>query len=67
MRIVDGSGLSLLIECLTSLVLGNPIAADVLYVTTPGSIEPDFANIQYTKLARPYWPRVDDPFSLTNQ
>jgi microcystin degradation protein MlrC len=44
-----------------------PIAADVLYVTTPGSIEPDFANIAYTKLARPYWPRVDDPFSLTNQ
>ena len=25
----------------------------------------DFANIRYTKLARPYWPRVDDPFAPT--
>jgi len=44
-----------------------PLAAEVLYVTTPGSIEPDFAGIRYTKLERPYWPRVDDPFSPTDR
>jgi ureidoglycolate dehydrogenase (NAD+) len=31
-----GSGLALMIECLTSLVLGNPIAADVLERTARG-------------------------------
>ena len=23
---------------------------------------PNFAEIPYTKLTRPYWPRVEDPF-----
>ena len=40
-----------------------PIAAEVLYVTTPGAIAPDFAAIPYTKKADPYWPRVADPFA----
>lgn len=40
-----------------------PIAAEVLYVTTPGAIPPDFERIPYTKLERPYWPRVEDPFA----
>ena len=31
-----GSGLALMVECLTSLVLGNPIAADVLEDTARG-------------------------------
>ncbi len=44
-----------------------PLAKEIRYVTTPGAIPPDFANIPYTKLARPYWPRVDDPFAGANQ
>ncbi|MEQ8347445.1 MAG: M81 family metallopeptidase [Sneathiellaceae bacterium] len=40
-----------------------PIAAEVLYVTTPGAIAPDFAAIPYTKKADSFWPRVADPFA----
>jgi microcystin degradation protein MlrC len=40
-----------------------PIAQAVRYVAAPGAIGPDFANIPYTKLTRPYWPRVADPFA----
>lgn len=43
-----------------------PIASEVLYVTSPGGIEPDFANIRHTKRAVPYWPRVADPFKGKN-
>jgi microcystin degradation protein MlrC len=44
-----------------------PVAQQVLYVTTPGGIEPDFANIPYTKRATPFWPRVADPFEGSNR
>ncbi|MBM3521345.1 MAG: M81 family metallopeptidase [Alphaproteobacteria bacterium] len=40
-----------------------PIAKDVRYVATPGAIGPTFESIAYTKLAKPYWPRVADPFA----
>ncbi len=40
-----------------------PIAAEVLYVSAPGAIPPDFAEIPYEKFTAPYWPRVDDPFA----
>ncbi len=43
-----------------------PIAARVLYVTTRGGIEPDFASIRHTKRSVPYWPRVADPFAGQN-
>ncbi|QQS13104.1 MAG: M81 family metallopeptidase [Rhodospirillales bacterium] len=43
-----------------------PIASEVVYVTTPGGIEPDFANIRYVKRTAAYWPRVDDPFAASN-
>jgi microcystin degradation protein MlrC len=43
-----------------------PIAARVLYVTSRGGIEPDFANIRHTKRSVPYWPRVADPFAGQN-
>jgi microcystin degradation protein MlrC len=43
-----------------------PIASKVLYVTTKGGIEPDFANIRHTKRTIPYWPRVADPFAGQN-
>jgi microcystin degradation protein MlrC len=44
-----------------------PLAKAVRYVTTPGAIPPDYANIPFTKLTRPYWPRVEDPFTGANQ
>ena len=40
-----------------------PIATAILYAGGPGALHPDFAKVPYTKLARPYWPRVDDPFA----
>ena len=40
-----------------------PIAKEILYVAAPGAIAPDFAAIPYTKLATPYWPRVEDPWA----
>ena len=39
-----------------------PLATDVIYVSTPGAIPPDFANIPYTKKKTPFWPRVQNPF-----
>jgi microcystin degradation protein MlrC len=39
-----------------------PIAREILYVTAPGTIAPDSANIPPTKLARALWPRAPDPF-----
>ena len=40
-----------------------PIANAVYYVSAPGAIPPDFANIPYKKFDQPYWPRVADPFN----
>jgi microcystin degradation protein MlrC len=40
-----------------------PIAADVLFVDTPGALQRRFEQIPYTKLMRTYWPRVHDPLS----
>jgi microcystin degradation protein MlrC len=39
-----------------------PLAKAVLYAAPPGTLQMDFASIPYTKLTRPYWPRVADPF-----
>lgn len=41
-----------------------PIASDILYASGPGALRADFRNIPYTKLKRPYWPRVEDPFAV---
>jgi len=38
-----------------------PLAAEVLYVTTPGAIPPDFATLPLTKRTTPWWPKVADP------
>src|SRR5262249_10358904 len=40
-----------------------PIAKAVLYAAPPGALQHDFANMPYTKLTRPYWPKVEDPFA----
>lgn len=38
-----------------------PLAAQVLYVTTPGAIPPDFATLPLTRRTTPWWPRDADP------
>jgi microcystin degradation protein MlrC len=38
-----------------------PLAAEVLYVTTPGAIPPDFASLPLTKRSCPWWPKVANP------
>jgi len=35
------------------------ISAEIQYVAASGSVAPDFAQIAYTKLQRPVWPRSD--------
>jgi len=40
-----------------------PIAKAVLYVNAPGTLSPNYDLIRYTKLTRPYWPKVEDPFA----
>lgn len=39
-----------------------PIAADVLYVDTPGLLRSDFQNFDYRYRGPNFWPRVEDPF-----
>jgi len=39
----------------------DPIAAETLYVDTPGAIRSDFANIPYERFKSPYWPKVETP------
>ncbi len=40
----------------------DAIAADVVYVDTPGAIRSDFAAIPYRRFTQPYWPKVADPW-----
>jgi microcystin degradation protein MlrC len=39
---------------------------EVRYVSAPGAIGPDFANIPFTRRTKPYWPRVADPFATNS-
>ncbi len=39
----------------------EPIASEILYVSAPGALRPRFENLPFTKLKKPYWPRVADP------
>lgn len=39
----------------------SPLAREVLYVTTPGAIPPDFPDLPLTKRQVPWWPKVADP------
>ena len=41
-----------------------PLAAEVIYVDTPGAISPDFAGIAYSRRDGDYWPRTADPLGL---
>ena len=38
------------------------LAAQVLYVTTPGAIPPELDRLPYTKRTTPFWPQVENPF-----
>jgi len=38
-----------------------PVAAEILYVSAPGAIPMDFADIEFRKFKDPYWPRVQNP------
>jgi microcystin degradation protein MlrC len=40
-----------------------PIAMKILYAATADSWHRSFGSIPYTKLKRPYWPKVEDPFA----
>jgi microcystin degradation protein MlrC len=39
-----------------------PIAKRIIFCAPPGATQPDYENIPFSKLRKPYWPRVDDPF-----
>ena len=41
-----------------------PISTAVRYIAAPGTVGAEFANLPYTKITRPYWPRVKDPFTV---
>lgn len=41
--------------------LFSPIAADILYVDTPGALGQDFAALPYTRRDRNYWPCLEEP------
>jgi microcystin degradation protein MlrC len=41
----------------------RPIARAVLYTGGPGPLTLDVRQVPYTKIARPLWPLVDDPFA----
>jgi microcystin degradation protein MlrC len=40
----------------------GPIASEVIYISGPGAITPDYAGIPYTKRDGNYWPKVENPF-----
>jgi microcystin degradation protein MlrC len=40
-----------------------PIARKILFCAPPGVTQPNFATIPYTRMTRPYWPKVADPFA----
>ncbi len=40
----------------------EPIAREILYISAPGALQPSFEELAFTKLKRPYWPRVANPF-----
>ena len=40
-----------------------PVARAIYYVSGPGALSFDYAELPYTKRAEPFWPRVADPFA----
>jgi microcystin degradation protein MlrC len=44
-----------------------PIAAGVRYIASPGAVGAEFANLPYTKVSRPFWPKIAEPFGENAQ
>lgn len=40
-----------------------PMARAILYAGAAGALGRDFAAMPYTRLSRPWWPKLDDPFT----
>lgn len=40
----------------------SKLAGEIIYVTSDGTLRPDFENLKFSKNLRPYWPKVADPF-----
>ena len=40
-----------------------PLAAEIRYVSSPGALDLDFANIPYRRRQPDFWPRLPDPLS----
>jgi microcystin degradation protein MlrC len=41
-----------------------PIAKAILYASGQGAMGRDFAAVPYTKITRPWWPKVQDPLAI---
>lgn len=41
----------------------EPIAREILYVGAPGALQPRFEDLPFTKLKKPYWPKIADPLA----
>ena len=42
------------------------LAEEIIYVTSPGALNFDFASIPYRKYTQPYWPRHEFPPGMNN-
>ena len=45
----------------------EPIAVKIISVTTPGTLNTNFATVPYKKRPRPWWPLDENPFDNLNQ
>ena len=40
-----------------------PVASEVIYISGPGAVTPDYAAIPFTRRTGDYWPKVQNPFA----
>jgi len=40
----------------------SPIASEVIHLSGPGAVTPDFTSIPFTKRDNSDWPKIEDPF-----
>ncbi|MCG8490050.1 MAG: MlrC C-terminal domain-containing protein, partial [Sneathiellales bacterium] len=40
-----------------------PIASEIIQISGPGAIPPDYTSIPYTKRDDNFWPKTEDPFN----
>ena len=46
----------------TSTQVLSRLLKEIGYINAPGDIPPDFANIAFTKVSNPFWPKEPGPF-----